>query len=163
VSGANGAVAFEATVAGAASTATGIWCAQDGVTPKLIAMSGDSAPGGGRFAKFISMVLPAYTSGSDGPIFIATLALGAADGVTGGNNLGLWAVDSSGNARLLIRTGESFIIDNETKIVGTFSALTPTPGTLGAASGYDSDGNVSVLVTFTDRSQTAITLRAPWR
>jgi sugar lactone lactonase YvrE len=163
VSGANGAVAFEATLAaaGVPGGATGIWFAADGVTPRLIAMTGDAAPGGGHFAKFISMVLPAYTSGSGGPIFTATLTLSVADGVTGRNNLGLWAVDATGAAQLLFRSGESLTVGNQSKTVSTFSALEPISGSSGAACGYDNQGNISVLATFTDGTQKLLNVAGP--
>jgi hypothetical protein len=155
VTASSGAVAFEATLTGTGVTPSnnlGIWFAADGVIPKAIARTGDAAPGGGHFANFTSMVLP----GSTGPIFVATLSLSAADGVTGKNNLGLWAVDGSGALQLLFRTGQSAITGGQTKTVRFFSALAPVLGSVGAASGYDNSGNVSVLATFTDGTQATL-------
>jgi hypothetical protein len=163
VSGANGAVAFEATLTGIGihDGTSGIWFAADGVTPRLIAETGGAAPGGGHFAKFISMVLPAYTSGSDGPIFTAILGLSAGDGVTGKNDFGLWAVDASGAPQLLLRTGETVTVNNQSETVKSFSALQPAPGSPGVAAGYDAAGNITVHASFTDGSQAVLDLSAP--
>jgi RHS repeat-associated protein len=164
VSGANGAIAFEATLTGAAVNASnnsGIWFAANGVMPKLIARTGDSAPGGGHFAKFISMVLPVYSTRSDGPVFLATLAVKRADGVNGRNDLGLWAVDSTGAIHLLFRTGQAVTVGGQSEIVSTFLALDPALGSVGAASGYDSDGYIAIRATFTDGTQALIYVAAP--
>jgi hypothetical protein len=164
VCGSDGAVAFEAALAGAGVNAgnnTGIWFAADGATPKLSARSGDPAPGGGHFGKFVSMVLPDYKSGAGGPIFVATLALSSADNITGENNLGVWAVDGSGAPQLLFHTGQSVTIAGEPRTVATFLALAPAPGSLGAASGYDEDGDVSILATFTDGTEAVVNVAAP--
>jgi hypothetical protein len=163
VSGANGAIAFEAELTGAGvhDGTIGIWFAADGIIPKLIAETGGAAPGGGHFAKFISMVLPAYTSGTDGPIFTATLGLSAADHVSGQNNFGLWAVDGSGAPELLLRTGETITVAGESETVKTFSALDPAPGSPGAAAGYDDAGNITVHATFTDGTHATLDLSTP--
>ena len=57
----------------------------------------------------------------DGPIFLGTLKAGKADGVSAANNLGLWAVDSGGALRLLLRTGQSVTV-NSSKTLKTFAA-----------------------------------------
>jgi len=163
VSGANGGVAFDATLNGAGirDGTTGIWFAADGITPKLIGETGGTAPGGGHFAKFISMVLPAYTSGSDGPIFTATLGLGAGDHVTGQNDFGLWTVDGAGVLELLIRTGETVTVNSQSETVKTFSALQPAAGSHGVAAGHDDAGNITVHARFTDGTQAVLNLSAP--
>ena len=162
--GTNGSVAFEATLSGSAvnsANKTGIWYAADGITPKLVARTGSAAAGGGHFAKFTSMVLPAYTSGSNGPIFTAMLTASAADSINGKNNLGLWAVDSTGTVQLLLRTGQTVTVDSKSETVKTFAALTLAAGSIGAASGYDNSGNIAVLATFGNGTQALLQLAAP--
>jgi hypothetical protein len=162
VSGANGAVAFEGTIKGTGITVannSGIWFAADGMTADLLARSGTGtqalAPGGGHWAKFKTMALP--DDPLRGPIFIATLAVSAADAVTAKNNFGLWAVDSTGTLDLLLRTGETA----GGKIIGNFTALIPAPGSPGAANGYDSNGDIAAVVTFTDGSTETVLIQVP--
>ena len=157
LSGANGATAFAGTITGRLK-GSGIWLAADGATTKLLARSGDLAPGGGRWKAFTTLAMP---DGAHGPIFLATLATSAADGVTKANSFGLWAVDSTGTLRLMFRTGRDASVNGVAKPVKAFTALTPAKGTLGAASGYDNAGNIAVLATFTDGTQALLTVTVP--
>ena len=162
LSGANGAVAFAGTLAGTGVEATnrsGLWFAANGATAKLLARAGDPAPDGGHWKAFSTMVLPDHSA--LGPIFLATLATSIADGVTARNNLGLYATDSTGTVRLLLRTGGNASVNGVSKVVETFTALVPSVGSIGAASGYDNAGNVAVLATFGDGSQALLVLTVP--
>jgi hypothetical protein len=141
--------------------------------PFLLANAGASAPGVsgtdsiGRWASFSSLVLPglsgqliftaalAHPNGIDfnevGPIFVATLAQSGTVNAT--NNLGIWAVNDLDDLQLIFRTGQTVTVNNSAKTVRTFVSLAAAPGSVGAASGYDSDGDVAVLATFTDGSK----------
>ena len=157
-----GAAAFAGTLSGTGVKATnnrGLWYAADGATTKLLARTGDAAPGGGHWNTFSTMVLPDNPTG--GPIFLGTLTTSVADPVTAKNNLGLWAVDSTGTLQLIFRTGQNALVNGVTRQVKTFTALVPGAGSIGAASGYDNKGHVAVLATFTDGTQALLVLMVP--
>ncbi len=129
------------------------------MTPKVLANAGAAAPGGGHWAAFGSLALA--NGAASGPLFTGTLAVNKADGVTAKNNLGLWGVDSSDTLQLLLRTNQTVVIHNSNKTLKTFVALAPAVGSPGAASGYDDNGNVAVLATFTDGSKALLKLTVP--
>ena len=158
VVGDSGVVAFMLKATGK-GVGAGIGYSADGITWDLLANVGALAPGGGHWAGFTSLVLP---DGADsGPIFLGTLNVSKTDGVTAANKLGLWGVDSLGMLRLLLRTGQSLTVDATLKTIKTFTALAAAPGSIGAASGYDDAGRVSVLATFTDGSQSLVLVQVP--
>lgn len=128
----------------------------DGVF-RQVARIGDPAPGGGRFTRFTSIARP-DTNGYGA--FVSAL-LG---GVSAKNRSGLFAVDSGGELRRMMRTGdrlESAGPGSPLKAIKSFVALSAAPGSIGAARGYGEDGRITVLVTFTDRSQAVVTLQVP--
>jgi len=128
----------------------------DGVF-RQVARIGDPAPGGGRFTRFTSIARP-DTNGYGA--FVSAL-LG---GVSPKNRNVLFAMDSGGELRRMIRTGdrlESAGPGSPLKAIKSFVALSAAPGSIGAARGYGEDGRITVLVTFTDRSQAVVTLQVP--
>ena len=157
ISGANGDVAFEGTLT--PGDATGIWYAADGAGASLLARTGDPAPGGGHWSSFLSLVLP--RDPARGPVFLATLAVNSADGIGKADALGLWAMDSAGNLTLLLRTNRSTLVNGVSKSVKSFTALVPSVGSLGAASGYDNADRIAVLATFTDGTKAQLSLTVP--
>jgi len=159
IAGADGAVACLVTMSSHGVGRPGIWYAPLDDSGTIIANVGAAAPGGGHWAGFSSVVLP--KNPYLGPIFLGTLAVNAADQVTVKNNLGLWGMDSLGTLRLLFRTGQSVTVDGSSKTVRTFRALQAAPGSIGAASGYDDDGNVAIVATFTDGNQALLQLTVP--
>jgi hypothetical protein len=96
-----------------------------------------------------------------GPIFVGTLAINATDGVNASNNLCIWAVNGYGYLQLIFRTGQTVQVNSQTKTVRTFTALVPAPGSLGAAMGYNEDGIVAVLATFTDGTTALLWVNVP--
>lgn len=154
VSGAARKTAFMATLTTGAKS---IWYAPDGITPAQLARTGDAAPGGGKWQSFTQLVLP--DASTSGPVFTARLAIDKAAQISAKNNVGLWAVDSNGTLRLLLRTGGSVSYAGQSHTVQRFNALAPT-GLIGAANGYD-DTHVAVLVTCTDKSVALINLAVP--
>jgi hypothetical protein len=162
VQGAGSAVAFQGTLAGfglSTKTNAGIWHRAAGGSPKLIARTGDAAPGGGHWAAFKSMAFPHTPAG--GPVFLGTLQTSAIDGVSKNNNLGLWGIGSDGTLHLLLRTGQAAFVNNAPTTVKTFTALLPSPASAGTACGYDDDGNIAALVTFADTTQALILVSLP--
>lgn len=122
-----------------------------------IARIGDPAPGGGRFTRFVSVARP-DTNGYGA--FVSAL-LG---GVSPANRRALFAVDSTGELRRVVRTGdriESTGPGSPLKQIRSFVALSAAPGSIGAARGYDEAGRITVLVTFTDRTQAVVTIQVP--
>jgi hypothetical protein len=178
VIGQDNSVAFMITMAGLPANANkGIMYAPFADVPFLIANIGAAAPGGGHWASFISLVMqtddefllekraesPAGTPSEDpGPIFVGTLKISGSDEVDATNNLGLWAVDGDGNLDLLLRTGQQVTVNEVAKTIKTFVALAAAPGSVGAASGYDTEfGDVAVVATFTDGSEALLNITVP--
>ena len=69
-------------------------------------------------------------------------------------------MDSTGKLRRLLRAGEQMLVGGQPRTIKTFTALTGSPGSLGAASGYD-DSHVTVLATFTDKTQALLRIPVP--
>lgn len=129
---------------------------------RSIARIGGDAPGGGRFSRFTSVARP-DTNGF-GALVSALLAISARDGVTARNRAALYAVDSTGQLRKILRVGdrlESTGPGSPLKQIRSFVALSAAPGSIGASRGYDETGRIAVLVTFNDRSQAVATIQVP--
>jgi uncharacterized delta-60 repeat protein len=153
-------IAFTATLAGKGLTAksnTAIFWGVPGA-PVLLAQSGSPAPDASGAAttaswgRFISLALPDGPGG--GPIFLATLS-GA--GVTAKNNLGVWAADSAGQLRCLMRTGD--IIDGQP--VTGIHALAGTSGSLGASRGFNARGVFVTRAAFSKGAQAIVRIDIP--
>ncbi len=121
----------------------GIWW-QPEASPLLhVAQEGFQAPGapaGAVWKAFSSLGLP---GGATGPIFTATLHSG---GITSANDFALYAVDSAGTVRPLLRESQPLL----GKTVKTFSALRAVSGSIGTTRSFNANGQIVVLVTFTD-------------
>jgi len=162
VAGLDGRIAFIGTVAGsgvAASNRTGIWFGSTAAPLTLIARAGGAAPGGGHWASFDSLALP--DGAESAPVFTGTLAVEGSAGITRSNRSGLWALDSSGTLHLLLRAGQTYTVNGSGRVVKTFAALVPSADSLGAARGFDQNGNVTALVTFIDGTQAVLTIGLP--
>lgn len=133
----------------------------DGVF-KQCARIGEPAPGGGRFERFVSVAKPDGTE--RGVLISALLAIDSRAGITARNRAVVFGVNSAGTLIRLLSAGQSITdarFGPEPKQVQSFAALTAAAGSIGAARGYDSDGNVNVLVTFTDRTQAVLKIQVP--
>jgi hypothetical protein len=162
VAGADGRIAFIATVTGQgvrATNNTGIWFTAGDGSVRLLARAGDLAPGGGRWASFESLALPDGVESA--PLFTGLLALDAGAGVSRTNRRGLWAADSGGTLHLLLRAGRPLTVNGAARTIESFVALAPAPDSLGAAQGFDQEGNVTALVTFTDGSEAIVAISLP--
>jgi uncharacterized repeat protein (TIGR03803 family) len=159
IGGQNGRVAFLGTLAGVpAARSAALWFT-DGVEPlRMIARAGDAAPGGGRWGAFASLALPDGPSGC--PLLRARLLIDAKAGISARNHLGLWALAASGEWQVLLRTGETRVIEGALKQVVSFTALAPSAGSIGAAHGYDED-HVAVVARFADGTSALLRIPLP--
>ncbi|RYD84317.1 MAG: hypothetical protein EOP84_05830, partial [Verrucomicrobiaceae bacterium] len=150
VTGASGELAFLATLKGSGirpSSQSSLWWG-NGNGIELVAQQGTAATDENgvtvperTWSKFLSHALPA---GPDaGPLFVAKVQ---GKGIDANNNLGLWAVDSQGLLRELVRTGAQ--IDSETgiKVLKHFSLLTAPAGSFGATRSFNSTRSVDVVL-----------------
>ena len=146
----------------ARSAATNALWLSDGVnTPELVAALGTAAAAADgtnladtTWSKFTTFVLP----DGIGPVFIAQVK---GRGVNGGNKLGLWAVDSVGTVRQLLRAGEPITLPTGAKTLKSFTLLNALPGTLGARRSYSGNGSLAVHVTFSDKTQALMRIDVP--
>jgi len=162
VSGANGTAAFTATLSGRGVNKTnrsGLWAADADGALRMLARSGELAPGGGRWAGFESLVLP--DGAPSGPLFTGRLVSSAGEGVNSGNDRGLWGVDSAGTLQLLLRSGDPLSVNGVERTIASFVALAPAAGSLGAAKGFDDNQSVMVIASFTDRTEALVSLTVP--
>ncbi|HEX5177491.1 MAG TPA: Ig-like domain-containing protein, partial [Chthoniobacteraceae bacterium] len=155
--------AFGATLSGSgvnATNRTGLWFAGSDNKLRMIARAGDSAAGGGRWSAFRSLVLP--DGAGAGPVFTASLAVRGFDAVTRQSNEGMWAFDSAGTMRLLLRTGQTVMVNGTPRSIKRFVALAPafaTPN--GSAVGFDEDGHVTATATLNDGSHALLHIVIP--
>jgi hypothetical protein len=156
----NGHIAFVATLGGKGITGknkTGLWWGEAGA-PQLLARTGalapDStgAPSTAVWSKFTSMALP--DGPEAGPVFLAGLA---GPGVSTKNNIGLWALDSTGVLRRLVRTGD--VVDGK-PVIG-INALAAVPGALGTSRGFNARGAVVVRLLFAKGAQSIVRIDVP--
>lgn len=160
VAGSNGRVAFSATVKGSATNATnrrGIWIYDGGL--RLVARSGEEAPGYGRWHSFESLVFP--DGPTDGPLFTARVKLPSDQGTHDSDHHGLWGTDSHGHLRLLMHTDKVMEVNGAPRTVKSFAAIQAANLSRGAAQGYGDEGVVAVVVTFTDGIQAIVQIDVP--
>jgi kumamolisin len=145
-------VAFRGTLtvrAGQATglTTTGIWASTSG-TVSLIARQGSQAPGcatGVTFAGFSSVGI----ADQGGVIFLGTLNVNRALGVTAANNQAIWAMNSKGVLEVVARKGD--VRNGKTITALSFFPLMPYVG------GMTRDispavGDIAYQATFSDRT-----------
>jgi hypothetical protein len=158
VSGPSTAVAFIGCVKGQgvrANNSTGIWWAdQSGWS--LVARTGTQAAEGPDLAFWKSFNSFALPDGERGPIFEATLAKGGG-AVNASNDMGLWAVDSLGEVRLLVR--EQDVVEG--KMLKSFSALQAVSGSAGVRRSFNNAGQLVYRAYFSDGSQSVMKVQVP--
>jgi hypothetical protein len=158
-----GALLFSATLRGgvaAGSNLGGLWQTDGLSAPEPVARlgaratdaSGNELPNT-TWSSIVSFALP--DGANAGAIFRATLA---GTGAPLGTNAGLWAVDSTGLIRLLLRTGQTITHPNGDKKVSAFTVLNALPGSFGARRSYNAHGSVAVQVTFIGGAQAILRL-----
>ncbi len=163
-------VAFLATLNGKGITdanGEGVWVghyAREFDPQEKLAQLGDLAPDesgaaaskrlGPFWSRFISLALP---GGNAGPILVDEVR---GPGITAANNQGIWALDSTGIFRQILRTGPSNI-SGETATITRFEALGADSGAVGVARSYNSTGSLAVKAVFADGSQALLRLDVP--
>jgi hypothetical protein len=156
-----GQVAFLAIVQGTAvksSNKTALWWGLP-ATPHLVARLGETATDangaaltGAVWSSFVSHALPSWPL--PGPIFLAKLSGRA---VTPKNNVGLWALDSTGILRLLLRTNDS--IGGRT--LASMTLLGAVPSAVGTTRSFNATGSIALLATFSDKTQALVRIEVP--
>jgi uncharacterized repeat protein (TIGR03803 family) len=165
VSAANHSVAFTGRAAGGGvhgAIDQGLWWLTATDELRLIAREGsqpEDVPAGAQWAAFPSLALP---EGSIGPLFTGKLRIPRTGepnpaGITAANDLGLWAVDSTGANRLLIRKGMPL----GGRTVKTFLALSSVAGSPSQTRAFNSSGEVVLRITFDDASQGIVLVEVP--
>jgi hypothetical protein len=158
---ANGDVAFVATLKGSHVGKTNnraVLFGPPAGTLGKVARTGDPAtdaagqPGTPVWSAFKATALSGGTDGA--PIFLATLSGG---GINGKNNLGVWAVDSRGDVRRLLRTGDKL----GDQVVSKITLLNTVSTAFAAARSFNATGTIAALVTFTDKTQALLKIGIP--
>ncbi len=133
--------------------ATGLtFIAREGAQPP-------EAPIGAQWKAFTSLALPE----GRGPIFVASMVskIGTTSpgpgGVTTANDVGLWATDSFGALRLLMREGDAI----GASLVKTFTVLSSVVGSLAQTRSYNNTGGVIVRVTDATGAQHLVQISLP--
>lgn len=127
-----------------------------GSIQSIAAIGGAAADSGGNvvadtvWSKFTTFALPE----SMGPVFVAQVKGRAVSAKT---RTGLWAVDSQGTTRELLRTGQTI----GAKQLASFTLLNALPGSFGARRSYNGTGSVAVLATFSDRTKSLLRIDVP--
>jgi hypothetical protein len=156
-------VAFLGTVKGGSVSAgdnDAIWWKPTGGDLAPLAREGDQPPGapdGAKWKSFSSLALP---SGDTGPIFTAYLKPGptaTAERITAKDDLALYAVDSFGTLREVLREGQTI----GRSLVKTFSVMKAISGSAGVARSFSGARQIAVLVTFTDRTTAILKVEVP--
>jgi hypothetical protein len=144
VASAGQVVAFTAKLSGGGTKATddeSVWFRNSEGTLTLVAREGaPAAEVGAKWGSFKSIALP---EGALGPIILASLKSTPTSKVTAANDVGLWATDSFGALRLLLREGDEI----GTAKVKSFVVL---PSVRGSAAQRRSFSNGRVIVKATD-------------
>ncbi len=106
------------------------------------------------WTRFLTCALP--SGGGAGVVFLAET--GGGD-TTAANKTGLWAVDSQGTLRRLVRTGDSLTLGGSR--IASLNLLGALPGSYGATRSYNALGSVALLATFTNGSQKILRVDIP--
>ncbi len=102
------------------------------------------------WSKFSTFALP----DSMGPVFVAQVKGRA---VSANTKTGLWAVDSQGITRQLLRTGQTV----GAKQITSFTLLNALPGSFGARRSFNGTGSLAVLATFSNRTKSILRIDVP--
>ena len=157
-----GDVAFLATLQGAGITAKNQTALFGGLPgdPQFVARLGSPVPNESGVAttavwsKFISFALP---GGPDaGTVFLAKTSGGD---TTPENKLALWAVDSQGKVRRVLRTGDALASGGSP--ITDLTLLTATNGAFGVTRSFSATGSIALVATFADTTQALLRVDLP--
>ncbi len=155
----NDVVAFAGTYKVGKTTVTGLYSTASG-SIGLITQTGSQAPGcasGVTFSAFITMALPDAV-GSDangGFVFLGTVT---GTGVTAANNTGIWILDSTGQLRLVVRTGDTVLPG---KTINSLFFLPYSPVLDGQTRSVAKNSDLAFLAGFTDKSEAIFSVQFP--
>lgn len=165
VIGSDGGVAFPATIAGGGVSglaATTLWWKPAGGSLTLVAQGGKrpgpDLPAAMQWKSFPLLAIAAPR----GPVFTGNLVVGKG-GVTLSTARGAWAVDYTGAARLLMRTGDKINLGNgrPLKTLQYFNVIGASVGGMGLTRSLNDNGLVVWRANFTDGSQAIMTSEVP--
>lgn len=164
-------VAFLSTVKGGAvrsSNNSTLWWKPDGGTLTLIAREGETLTAGTVGAKWRSFTSVAMPGGAVGPIFTATLQHGmngqlGPGGVAARNAIALYAVDSSGNLRELMREHYPLPqnVEQDLGVVERFRVLKAVSGSAGVTRAFNANRQIVAWVTFADGMDSIVKFDVP--
>ena len=123
-------------------------------SPALIARIGAQSPDEtgtlttALWSAFTTIALP--SGANAGVIFL---------GETTGGKIALWAVDSQGTLRRLLRIGDSLVTGGSPVVA--MNLLTAVPGAFGATRSFNATGSIAVLATFADKTQSLLRVDIP--
>jgi hypothetical protein len=157
-----GHVAFLATLQGAGVNSANEMALFSGPAndPQLIARLGDPVPdesGATTTAVWSKLITSALPSGPGaGPVFLAKTSGGDTNTE---NKLGLWAVDSQGTVRRLLRTGDALTSGGSP--ITSLKLLTAANGAFGVTRSFNGSGSVALVATFEDGTQALLRVDIP--
>ena len=157
-----GQIAFIASLQGPGLTPynrAGIFAGLPG-TQAIIARLGAHSPdedGNATTAVWTAFTTIALPSGPDaGVIFLGETSGGD---TTPANKLGLWAVDSQGTLRRLLRTSKTLTTSGSP--ITNLTLLGAVPGAFGATRSFNATGSIAVLATVADKTQSLLRVDIP--
>ena len=137
---------------------SGIWATTSGAL-QLVARVGDRAPdstgtvspGGPVFVTLSQFVLP----DQGGVILLGTLQSGTPaapgpGGVISTNRQGIWAVDTNGTLRQIVRTGQALNVEGSVKIISALTIFNAPGASIGQTRHFNNAGNLEYKASFTD-------------
>ncbi len=133
-------------------------------TPVLIAREGAQPPGtplGAKWDTFRSIALP---DGAKGPVFLADLEVPAAGRpnparITASNASGVWAVDSNGVLRLIVRQGDTF--PGSALTIRALTVLGNVVGSPAQTRSFNGHAELVYRATLSDGSEAIAKARVP--
>ena len=145
----NGALAIDGASVTAANC-NGIWATGSTGVLALAAQTQGAAPGtsGAVFDSFGQLVLP----DQGGVVFTANLTAGVGD-TTPSNNQGVWAADLNGQLQLILRAGDSLLVNGAAKTIASVSIFNASSATGGQTRSFNRAGDLVFKLLFTDGTQ----------
>ena len=142
----------------------GLWYRGQSGAPVLVAREGEQAvgaPAGAKWEAFRSIALP---DGSNGPVFLADLMVPLAGRpnlakVTAGNDTGVWAVDSNGVLRLIVREGD--VCPGTALTIRAIALLGNVAGSPAQTRSYNGHAELIYRATLSDGSEAIAKARVP--
>ena len=149
----NDVTAYAATYKSGTTAVAGLFCSNQS---EPVAETHQQAPGfptGVTFSTFDVMALAnSGGAGNDGGLAFEATVTGA--GVTSANNTGIWAVDSTGELQLVMRTGDTFNVASSGtpvyKRVSELSFLPYATGVDGQTRTLAKNEDMAITVVFSD-------------